>query len=146
MRVADLTRLNTATRNALLTEFRGSAPRHDGLVLSVEDSSAGMNLVRANHCLFVTAFVPTNNSDAEALERHRRQAVARVWRMGQTRHCKVHYFVANDTVEAELMPKNASYFKDATQEPDNVLSSEVSLDRGGKQEMRDSDAKREEEE
>jgi hypothetical protein len=121
VRVQDVTPHNAATRNAILTDFRSENPANDALLLSIEDSSAGMNLVRANHVVFMHALVPRAGIDAGEVERLRHQAVARVWRMGQERACHVHHFLARGTVEEDLLPRTLAYIRDATEEPDTLL-------------------------
>jgi hypothetical protein len=121
VRVKDVTPHNAATRNAILTDFRSENPANDALLLSIEGSSAGMNLVRANHVVFMHALVPRAGIDAGEVERLRHQAVARVWRMGQERACHVHHFLARGTVEEDLLPRTLAYIRDATEEPDTLL-------------------------
>lgn len=59
----------------------------DVLLMSLESSTSGLNLVAANHVIFPHAFV---NVPPGAVE----QAIARVHRLGQTKQVYVHTFIA----------------------------------------------------
>lgn len=59
----------------------------DVLIMSLESSTSGLNLVAANHVIFPHAFV---NVPPSAVE----QAIARVHRLGQTKQVYVHTFIA----------------------------------------------------
>merc|ERR1711904_701819 len=70
------------------------------LLLSLEDSPSGMNLMNANHCLLVHPMF--SDSPGEAI-RFERQAIGRICRQGQTKPCFIHRFVTKGTIEEDLL-------------------------------------------
>jgi SNF2 family DNA or RNA helicase len=70
------------------------------LVLSLQRAASGTNLTAANHVLFVH---PMNAESVHGAAAYERQALARVRRIGQTRH-EVHVwrFVTKQTVEEHI--------------------------------------------
>lgn len=66
------------------------------LLLSLDSSSSGLNLVKANHVIFMHALTQVDALQVE------RQAIARVARMGQTREVQVHHIIAEDTTEERV--------------------------------------------
>lgn len=89
---------NTATRNAALHHLQSGDA--DVLLLSLETSTSGLNLVQANHVIFAHALV----AEYEGTPKRDlvRQAVARVYRLGQTKPVTVHWCIARDTDEHVL--------------------------------------------
>merc|ERR1712159_491328 len=69
------------------------------LLLSLENSPSGMNLIHANHCLLVHPMFTESVDEAIAWER---QAIGRIARQGQEKDCHVYRFQTKDTIEAEL--------------------------------------------
>jgi SNF2 family DNA or RNA helicase len=86
------------------------------LILSLEQSPSGMNLVSANHCLLVHPMFTDSPGQAAAWER---QAIGRICRQGQTKPCFVYRFVTKGTIEEELARKHhADLMPDAAPEAD----------------------------
>jgi hypothetical protein len=121
--VANLSKHNTSTRNAILSKFCDVKNReYDVLLLSIEDSTAGMNLWSANHCIFMHGLLPPGAASPPLASFYRLsskkeladkidplvgvaqawkdQAIARIYRLGQTKNCHVHWFLVNDSPEA----------------------------------------------
>merc|ERR1712096_6324 len=69
------------------------------LLLSLESSPSGMNLVSANHCLLVHPMFTDKREDAIAWER---QAIGRICRQGQEKPCHIYRFQTMGTIEQEL--------------------------------------------
>lgn len=83
--------------NAALQKFQvGEA---DVLMLSLETSTAGLNLVEANHVIFAHALVNVGSAWRKTMVD---QAVGRVNRLGQTREVHVHWFISEDTDEERV--------------------------------------------
>jgi SNF2 family DNA or RNA helicase len=76
---------NCNTRASAIQKMQ--AGELDVLLMSLESSTSGLNLVAANHVIFPHAFV---NVPPGAVE----QAIARVHRLGQTKQVYVHTFIA----------------------------------------------------
>ena len=94
---------NTNTRNSAIERLKSGDV--DVLLLSMDISTTGLNLVEANHVLFAHALVggsPSTQRDSIS------QAVARVYRMGQTKEVQVHWFVTRGTDEERLFASNQS--------------------------------------
>ena len=81
------------------TVARLNSGEADAVLLSLEGSASGLNLVAANHVVFVHALVGTD----EFVQAQTHQAVSRCNRMGQTRPVHVHWFVTRRTVEEQLL-------------------------------------------
>ena len=81
----------------MLTAFERS-PK-SVLLLSLEGSPSGMNLVCANHCLLVHPMFTDDPAQARAWEK---QAIGRIVRTGQTRPCHIYRFITEETIEDEL--------------------------------------------
>lgn len=88
---------NTNTRNMAVSKMQSGEA--DVLLLSLDTSTSGLNLVQANHVIFAHALVPNGTDSKEDMER---QAVARVHRLGQTRPVTVHWCLARNTDEYAL--------------------------------------------
>lgn len=85
---------NSNTRDLAIKKMqRGEV---DVLLLSLETSSSGLNLVEANHVIFAHALTHSSAQTKRALAE---QAVARVQRLGQTRPVHVHWFITRGTEE-----------------------------------------------
>lgn len=85
---------NAHARQATLRRFDECAS--GVLLLSLDCSSSGLNLVKANHVVFMHALT---QPDALEIER---QAIARVARVGQTRAVHVHHIIAENTTEQTI--------------------------------------------
>jgi SNF2 family DNA or RNA helicase len=73
------------------------------LLLDLERSPSGMNLVNANHCLLVH---PMFSDSPEEASRFETQAIGRICRQGQPKPCFVYRFVTKGTIEVDLLRKN----------------------------------------
>eukprot|EP00398_MALV-I-01_sp_L67-1_P000730 gene730-848_t len=92
-------------RQNVLRDFNtGKEAKDQVLVLSLEESTSGMNLVAANHCLFVHPMFGVRAFDEEY------QAIGRVRRQGQTKDCFVYRFYTKDTIEEKLMKEHSAEF------------------------------------
>jgi superfamily II DNA or RNA helicase len=76
------------------------------MLLSLESSNAGLDLTRANHVFFAHCIMV----DAAHAQEIRRQAIARVHRLGQLRTVHVYDYLANETVEDELYRRHFGVF------------------------------------
>merc|ERR1719482_2557556 len=84
-------------RSNILKEF---ALKENGvLLLSLESSPSGMNLIHANHCLLVHPMSTDNADTAIAWER---QAIGRICRQGQEKKCHIYRFATKSTIEEDL--------------------------------------------
>jgi SNF2 family DNA or RNA helicase len=92
---------NVDRRKKILEAF-AKTPR-SVLLLSLESSPSGMNLVSANHCLLVHPMFTDNPAQAIAYER---QAIGRICRQGQLKPCHIYRFVTKQTIEEELARKH----------------------------------------
>jgi DNA repair protein RAD5 len=88
---------NLNTVNAALQKFH--AGEADVLLLSLETSTAGLNLVHANHVIFAHALVSGGATWQKKLVD---QAVGRVNRLGQDKQVEVHWFITEDTDEQHV--------------------------------------------
>eukprot|EP00398_MALV-I-01_sp_L67-1_P000403 gene403-709_t len=81
----------------------GSRQEDQVLVLSMEESATGMNLVCANHCILVHPMCGDHKyaTDCE------KQAIGRVRRQGQTKTCYLYRFFTEGTIEEDLMKKHS---------------------------------------
>ncbi len=84
---------NSSMRNAAIEKMQTG--KADVLILSLETSTSGLNLIEANHVIFAHAMV--DGSEAAI-----KQAISRVHRLGQTKQVHVHWFIAEGTREQEL--------------------------------------------
>ena len=88
---------NTSTRTNAIERFKSG--QVDLLLLSMDVSTTGLNLIEANHVIFAHALVggsPSTQRDSIA------QAVGRVYRLGQTKDVHVHWFITRDTDEERV--------------------------------------------
>lgn len=88
---------NTNVMQMAVQKFR--AGQADVLLLSLETSASGLNLVDANHVIFAHALVNKNPAEHTRLMQ---QAVGRVLRVGQDKQVHVHWFITEDTDEHRL--------------------------------------------
>lgn len=88
---------NTNVMQLAVQKFK--AGQADVLLLSLETSASGLNLVDANHVIFAHALVNKNPAEHTRLMQ---QAVGRVLRVGQDKPVHVHWFITEDTDEHRL--------------------------------------------
>jgi SNF2 family DNA or RNA helicase len=88
--------VNSRTRT--LQSFKQTAK--SVLLLSLENSPSGMNLVNANHCLLVHPMFCESQEEARRFEE---QAIGRICRQGQRKDCFVHRFVTRKTIEEDIL-------------------------------------------
>jgi len=87
-------------RQTILRQFiDGKDLESSVLLLSLEQSPSGMNLVCARNLLLVHPMSAKNKQEAINFER---QAIGRVVRQGQKRKVRIYRFVTKDTVEEEI--------------------------------------------
>lgn len=101
-----------AHRQKVIAKFiDGRTPEASVLLLSLEQSPTGMNLVCAHHVLLVHPMYAEQAEDAAGYEA---QAIGRVRRQGQQHTVHVHRFVARGTVEESLARRHhAAYVRHA---------------------------------
>jgi SNF2 family DNA or RNA helicase len=87
---------NSSTRNAAIEKMQTG--KADVLILSLETSTSGLNLIEANHVIFAHAMVDTTASREASIK----QAISRVHRLGQTKQVHVHWFIAERSREADI--------------------------------------------
>jgi SNF2 family DNA or RNA helicase len=90
-------------RTRILNEFKRT-PK-SVLLLSLEQSPSGMNLVNANHCLIIHPMLTDSQEEADRFER---QAIGRICRQGQTKPCFIYRFVTKGTIEEDLLREHHS--------------------------------------
>lgn len=83
-------------KSATIKEF---AEKGDILILPLDGSICGVDLVCANHIVFPHLMV----SDVSSKQILHKQAICRTLRHGQSRRVYVHTFVVNDSLEEELL-------------------------------------------
>lgn len=89
---------SSAHRNNVLDNWSEKSPV---LILTVQDSSAGLNLQAANHILFVN---PLKQADES-------QAIGRCHRQGQDRQVHITRYVMKDTIEEIIYEKERNVGK-----------------------------------
>merc|ERR1711988_1657928 len=100
-------------RQDILRNFTGSSdPKHSVLLLSLEQSPTGMNLVCCHHLFLVHPFVARSKERAVACEL---QAIGRLRRQGQPRTVIVHRFVTKGTIEEEITERHQTHLEEVTQ-------------------------------
>jgi SNF2 family DNA or RNA helicase len=87
---------NTAKQNFAIRKFKNG--EIDVLMLSLENSSTGLDLVEANHVIFSHALV----GDDHIVKAMEEQAVARIHRTGQDKDVHVYWLVTRQTVEEQM--------------------------------------------
>eukprot|EP00928_Gymnodinium_smaydae_P098761 TRINITY_DN9251_c0_g1_i1.p1 TRINITY_DN9251_c0_g1~~TRINITY_DN9251_c0_g1_i1.p1 ORF type:complete len:1925 (+),score=388.99 TRINITY_DN9251_c0_g1_i1:49-5823(+) len=101
-------------RQHVLRDFTSSTdPRHSVLLLSLEQSPTGMNLVCCRHLFLVHPFFAQNRERAVAFEL---QAIGRLRRQGQQREVVVHRFVTQGTVEEEITQRHQTHLDEVCAE------------------------------
>jgi len=102
-------------RTLLLKKFMDEkAPESSILLLSLEQSPSGMNLVCSRNVFLVHPMHARTKQEAINFER---QAIGRVLRQGQERAVRIFRFVTQDTVEEEISRRHhAEIFSAATDE------------------------------
>ena len=93
---------NTSSRNAAIQKLKTGEV--DVLLLSMDISTTGLNLTDANHVIFAHALV----GGSPSTQTHSiKQAVARVYRIGQMRRVFIHWFITKNTDEEHLFLANS---------------------------------------
>jgi len=87
---------NTACQNSAVRRFKND--NLNILMLSLENSSSGLDLVESNHLIFVHALV----GEEYIVKAQEEQAIARVHRTGQTKKVHVHWMVTRGTIEEQM--------------------------------------------
>ncbi|CAE8621262.1 unnamed protein product [Polarella glacialis] len=96
-----------AQRQSTIRDFVGSAdPRHSVLLLSLEKSPTGMNLVSAHHLFLIHPMYAQNKERAVAFEL---QAIGRLRRQGQKNKVVVHRFVTQGTIEEDITQRHQTH-------------------------------------
>jgi len=91
---------NLHVRQRIIRDFTMSTKQeHSVLLLSLEKSPTGMNLVACRHLFLVHPMYAKTEKLATA---HEMQAIGRLRRQGQRRTVVVHRFVTKGTVEEEI--------------------------------------------
>merc|ERR550537_1937945 len=94
-------------RQVTIRDFVGSSdPEHSVLLLSLERSPTGMNLVSCHHLFLVHPMYAPTKQRAVAFEL---QAIGRLRRQGQQRTVIVHRFVTKGTVEQEISTRHQTH-------------------------------------
>ena len=86
------------------------------MLMSLDSSASGTNLTVANHVFFVHPMLAKDNEQAVAYEK---QAIGRILRPGQTKDVTVWRFVAEETLEEELLNQRADI--DPSQKAENSV-------------------------
>lgn len=95
---------STLQRQMVLRRFiDGEDSGSSILLLSLQQSPSGMNLVCARNLLLVHPMSARNRDEAINFER---QAIGRVVRQGQRRKVRIYRFVTKDTVEEEITQRH----------------------------------------
>lgn len=91
-------------RTLVLRRFMDDTSKDSSiLLLSLEQSPSGMNLVCARNVLLVHPMYAKNREEAINFEK---QAIGRCVRQGQKRKVNIYRFVTKDTVEAEITQRH----------------------------------------
>jgi len=86
---------NVLNRNKAIDSFKGKDALAKVIMLSLEKSASGTNLMNASHIILLD---PVNGSTNEAIAVEA-QAIGRAYRMGQDKHVTVVRFIVRDTIE-----------------------------------------------
>eukprot|EP00929_Paragymnodinium_shiwhaense_P084084 TRINITY_DN44939_c0_g3_i2.p1 TRINITY_DN44939_c0_g3~~TRINITY_DN44939_c0_g3_i2.p1 ORF type:complete len:2055 (+),score=608.43 TRINITY_DN44939_c0_g3_i2:86-6250(+) len=96
-----------AVRQYTIRDFIGSKkPEHSVLLLSLEKSPTGMNLVNCHHLFLIHPMYARTKERAVAYEL---QAIGRLRRMGQKEKVIVHRFVTKGTIEEEITQRHQTH-------------------------------------
>lgn len=96
-------------RQATLRDFATSKkPEHSVLLLSLEKSPTGMNLVNCHHLFLIHPMYARTKERATAYEL---QAIGRLRRMGQKETVIVHRFVTKGTIEEEITQRHQTHLE-----------------------------------
>eukprot|EP00931_Biecheleriopsis_adriatica_P050549 TRINITY_DN29273_c0_g3_i1.p1 TRINITY_DN29273_c0_g3~~TRINITY_DN29273_c0_g3_i1.p1 ORF type:complete len:1181 (-),score=241.39 TRINITY_DN29273_c0_g3_i1:266-3808(-) len=100
-------------RQCTIRDFVGSNdPKHSVLLLSLERSPTGMNLVSGRHLFLVHPMYAQTRERAVAFEL---QAIGRLRRQGQKRKVIVHRFVTAGTIEEEITRRHQTHLDEVEQ-------------------------------
>lgn len=96
-----------AQRQATIRDFvHSESPKHSVLLLSLEKSPTGMNLVSCHHLFLVHPMYAPSRERAVATEL---QAIGRLRRQGQKSRVTVHRFVTRGTIEEEISSRHQTH-------------------------------------
>ena len=91
-------------KTKILQQFKEENSPIKVILLSLEKSASGTNLVEATHVVLLDPMSGT----VEEARAYENQAIGRAYRQGQTQRVTVVRFVVNDTAEQELYLRNKS--------------------------------------
>eukprot|EP00746_Dinoflagellata_sp_MGD_P127724 gnl/MRDRNA2_/MRDRNA2_62227_c0_seq1.p1 gnl/MRDRNA2_/MRDRNA2_62227_c0~~gnl/MRDRNA2_/MRDRNA2_62227_c0_seq1.p1 ORF type:complete len:1902 (+),score=464.19 gnl/MRDRNA2_/MRDRNA2_62227_c0_seq1:92-5797(+) len=98
-------------RQGIIRDFLSSTKKENGvLLLSLEQSPTGMNLVQCHHVFLIHPMHAQTKERAVAFEL---QAIGRVRRQGQEKKVVVHRFVTQNTVEEEITKRHQTHLDEA---------------------------------
>lgn len=98
-------------RQAIIRDFlKSNKKEHGVLLLSLEQSPTGMNLVQCHHVFLIHPMHAQTKERAVAFEL---QAIGRVRRQGQEKKVIVHRFVTENTVEEEMTKRHQTHLDEA---------------------------------
>jgi len=100
-------------RRRAISQFHNHGQENQILLLSLERSPTGMNLVCCHHLILVHPMVAENRETALSFER---QAIGRVRRQGQTEKVNVYRLFVRETMEEELVREHHQLLADQTPE------------------------------
>merc|ERR1711862_845354 len=101
-------------RQAVLRRFMDGSDRESSiLLLSLQQSPSGMNLVCARNLLLVHPMSAKDRNEAINFER---QAIGRVVRQGQNEKVRVYRFVTKGTIEEDITRRHHEYIFAAASE------------------------------
>jgi len=100
-------------RRRAISQFHNHGRENQILLLSLERSPTGMNLVCCHHLILVHPMVAENRETALSFER---QAIGRVRRQGQNEKVNVYRLFVRETMEEELVREHHQLLADQTPE------------------------------
>ncbi|CAK9018575.1 unnamed protein product [Durusdinium trenchii] len=104
-------------RRRVIRQFHAEGRENRILLLSLERSPAGMNLVCCHHLILVHPMLAESKEAALSFER---QAIGRVRRQGQKEQVHVYRFFVRDTMEEEMVRSHHRQLLDQ-KEPEEVI-------------------------